>query len=104
MRARAVIRSGGLTFASFVNYTNSYSVDKTGAAPPIAAWTTVDATVKYLFNADRGPLADLALLVAVTNLMDRNPPFVLNQVGINFDGANANALGRMLSVQLSKRW
>jgi iron complex outermembrane receptor protein len=104
MRARAVIRSGGLTFASFVNYTNSYSVDKTAAAPPIAAWTTVDATVKYLFNADRGPLADLALLVAVTNLMDRNPPFVLNQVGINFDGANANALGRMLSVQLSKRW
>jgi iron complex outermembrane recepter protein len=104
MRARAVIRSGGLSFAAFVNYTNSYSVDKTAGAAPIASWTTIDATVKYLFNADRGPLADLTLLVAVTNLMDRNPPFVLNQVGINFDGANANALGRMLSVQLSKRW
>ena len=24
--------------------------------------------------------------------------------GINFDGANANALGRFISIQLSKRW
>jgi hypothetical protein len=37
--------------------------------------------------------------------MDRKPPFVLNPLfGINFDGANANALGRFLSVQVSKRW
>jgi len=37
--------------------------------------------------------------------MDRKPPFVANPLfGINFDGANANALGRFISLQLSKRW
>ncbi|MBS0422006.1 MAG: TonB-dependent receptor [Proteobacteria bacterium] len=104
MRARGVLRRGGLTLATFVNYTNSYRVGVGADSASVASWTTVDATVKYLFNADGGPLADLALLVAITNLADRHPPEVLNSVGINFDGANANALGRMLSVQLSKRW
>lgn len=102
MRARAVIRRGGLTAATFLNYTSSYR--DPGNARPITSWTTVDVTLKYRFNADTGPLADLSLLVAANNLMDRRPPFVLNPVGINFDGANANALGRMISVQLSKRW
>jgi outer membrane receptor protein involved in Fe transport len=104
MRARAVIRRRGLTWATFVNYTNSYRTDSGADSVSVASWTTVDATLKYLFNADGGPLADLALLVAVTNLADKHPPTVANQVGINFDGANANALGRMLSVQISKRW
>jgi iron complex outermembrane receptor protein len=104
MRARAVARRGGLTLATFVNYTNSYRSAAVSDSTPISSWTTVDATLKYLFSADRGPLADLALLVSVTNLADRDPPVVLNPVGINFDGANANAFGRVVSVQLSKRW
>jgi iron complex outermembrane receptor protein len=111
MRARAIVRHGGLTFASFINYTNSYrengivSQDGNVGTRPIASWTTVDATAKYLFNADSGPLADASLLVAVTNIMDRKPPFVANPFfGINFDGANANALGRFFAVQFSKRW
>jgi hypothetical protein len=102
MRARAVIRRGGLTVASFLNYTNSYR-DESNVSP-IASWTTVDVTLKYLFDADSGPLANLSLLTAANNITDRRPPFVLNPVGINFDGANANALGRMISIQLSKRW
>jgi outer membrane receptor protein involved in Fe transport len=88
--------------ASFLNYTNSYR-DESNVSP-IASWTTVDVTLKYLFDADSGPLANLSLLTAANNITDRRPPFVLNPVGINFDGANANALGRMISIQLSKRW
>jgi outer membrane receptor protein involved in Fe transport len=62
--------------------------------------------VKYLFSNERGPLADASILFAVTNLLNKAPPFVSNEdfAGINFDGANANALGRFLSLQLSKRW
>jgi iron complex outermembrane receptor protein len=111
MRARAIIHIGGLSLASFVNYTNSYrqtgvvEADGTLGVRAISSWTTVDATAKYLFNADNGPLADASVLVAVTNLTNRSPPFVSNPVfGINFDGANANALGRFISVQFSKRW
>jgi iron complex outermembrane receptor protein len=111
MRGRAILRRGGLALASFINYTNSYretgvvGQDGTRDVRPIPSWTTVDVTAKYLFNADNGPLADASILLAVTNIMDRKPPFVPNPLfGINFDGANANALGRFFSVQLSKRW
>jgi iron complex outermembrane recepter protein len=104
MRARAIIRRGGLTFAAFVNYTNSYRYDDTANAPSIANWTTVDTTARYLFTNDHGPLADASLLISVTNLFNKAPPFVPNPLfGINFDGANANALGRFISIQLSKR-
>jgi len=105
IRARAIIRRGGLTFASFVNFTNSYRQDDTATAVPISSWTTVDETVKYLFNAERGPLADASLQLSVINLFNKAPPYVANPAfAINFDGANANALGRFVSVQLSKRW
>jgi iron complex outermembrane receptor protein len=105
VRARALFRTGGLTFASFVNYTNSYGESTIASARPIASWTTVDATARYLFTGSNGPFADTSLLLAITNVMDRSPPFVQNTAySINFDGANANAFGRVISVQLAKRW
>jgi iron complex outermembrane receptor protein len=105
IRARAILRRGGLTFASFINFTNSYRDDDTAGAPEISSWTTVDETVKYLFTADHGPLADASLQLSVINLFNKAPPYVANPAfAINFDGANANALGRFVSLQLSKRW
>jgi iron complex outermembrane receptor protein len=105
IRARAILRRGGLTFASFINFTNSYREDDTATARPISSWTTVDETVKYLFDNEHGPLADASVLLSVTNLFNQAPPYAANPVyGINFDGANANALGRFISLQLSKRW
>lgn len=105
IRARAIVRRGGLTVASFINFTNSYREDDTATASGISSWTTVDETVKYLFNSEHGPLADASVLLSVTNLFNTAPPYAANPVyGINFDGANANALGRFISLQLSKRW
>jgi len=105
MRGRAIIQHGSLTLATFINFTNSYQENDTAGTREIPTWTTVDATLKYRFNTEHGPLADSALLLSITNLLDRAPPLVPNQqFGINFDGANANALGRFLAVQLSKRW
>jgi iron complex outermembrane recepter protein len=105
MRGRVILQGRSLTFATFVNFTNSYQEDGTAGAREIPTWTTVDTTLKYRFSSEHGPLVDSALLLSVTNLLDRAPPFVPNpQFGINFDGANANALGRFLAIQLSKRW
>jgi outer membrane receptor protein involved in Fe transport len=105
MRARAIIRRGGLTFTSFLNFTDSYRTDDTATRTHIPSWTTVDATAKYLFTTERGPLADASVLICVINLLNKAPPLVPNPgFGVNFDGANANALGRFISVQLSKRW
>jgi iron complex outermembrane receptor protein len=108
-RGRAVLRHGGLTFASFVNYTHSYTDDTldtpNGTIRPVASWTTVDMTLSYLFNASEGPFANASAGIVATNITARNPPFVLNPFyAINFDGANASAQGRVLSLRLTKRW
>jgi len=105
LRGRAILQYRNLTFAGFVNFINSYQEDDIAAGREIPTWTTFDATVKYRFTSEHGPLADSALQLSVTNLLDRALPFVPNpQFGINFDGANANALGRFLAIQLAKRW
>jgi hypothetical protein len=59
-----------------------------------------------VFRAHQGPLANASIGLVASNIFARNPPFVLNPygVGINFDGANANAVGRMLSLRLAKSW
>jgi len=101
MRARALFRLRGLVFGTFANYVNHYTDPGTG---PIASWTTVDMTATYLFSARRGLLANASVGLVATNLFGRDPPFVPNPYGINFDGASANAVGRMLSVRLAKGW
>jgi hypothetical protein len=43
----------------------------------------------------------------VINLANRAPPFVSNPSSVypvTYDGANANTLGRFISLRLQKRW
>jgi outer membrane receptor protein involved in Fe transport len=43
-------------------------------------------------------------MLGVTNVANKQPPFVANPNGVNFDGTNANALGRFWFLQVSKAW
>lgn len=92
--------------SAFTNYVNGYE-DTSGLVPrPIASWTTVDFTASYLlFNgANRWgrPVLDLSCI----NCADRAPPEVsqLTSSMLGYDGANANPLGRFISVAVSIRW
>jgi iron complex outermembrane receptor protein len=104
LRAREVIKRGNFTVAIFANYTDSYT---NNVVPPahVSSWTTIDTSVTYQTAKGRGLLDDLAVTLGVTNLLDRNPPYVVSYeaVGLNYDGANANPLGRFVFLQLSKR-
>jgi outer membrane receptor protein involved in Fe transport len=108
VRAREIVKEGAFTAAFFVNYIVSYS-NNTIVGPPahVSSWTTVDATVSYRLGKNSGLLSDLALTFGVLNLANRAPPYVANEGGyasINYDGANANALGRFVFLQLAKRY
>ena len=49
----------------------------------------------------------MTLRLAATNLLDRYPPYALgaaNVLGVYYDVGNASPLGRMLSLQLLKKW
>ena len=37
-------------------------------------------------------------------VFDRAPPFYDNSVGVGYDGANADVIGRYVSLQLTRRW
>jgi iron complex outermembrane recepter protein len=94
------------------NYTGSYSNPDDPASPHIGSWLTFDLAARYKFESQNGLAHGLQLSVSVQNLLDHNPPYVgLSQgntpgliVPIGYDPANANPLGRFVSVELDKRW
>jgi iron complex outermembrane recepter protein len=70
----------------------------------IRSWRTVDFEIGYTVPKDHGPASGLEIALAATNLFDTAPPFYDSPVGAGYDAANADALGRFISLQLTKRW
>jgi iron complex outermembrane receptor protein len=100
----------------FVNYDNSYHIDPAllpGGVPSsytnIASYTTVDMTLTYDSGNDpQWKLARNAIVTfSVQNLFDRDPPLVINDTsigGIMFDNLVASPLGRVIQIQIGKKW
>jgi len=106
LRGRAIMTRGPLSIGLYLNFTNAYSNNHLTPEEHVSSWTTADAVANYDLASGGGPLHGLAVTLSVINLTDRNPPYVANPNGfpINYDGANANALGRYISLRLQKRW
>lgn len=84
-----------------VNHVNRYR-DEAGRR--IKAWTTVDLRVAYAPTRESGALGGLSVSLVAKNLLDRAPPFYDATTGAGYDGANADATGRFLALEISKRW
>lgn len=106
LRGRTTITRGPMSAGLYLNFTNSYSDTNITPNGHVASWTTADAVVSYEFGSTTEPLHGVSVGLSVTNLTDRDPPYVSNPFGypITYDGANANALGRYISLRLQKRW
>lgn len=105
LRGRVTAQRGPVSVSAFLNYVNHY--ENSAVNQPIASWTTLDLTGKYEFST--GFFSGDSLQVGVTNLTNRAPPYTQNAYDasgykFSFDGVNANALGRVISAQISKRW
>jgi iron complex outermembrane receptor protein len=95
--------SGSLN--SVGSYTNISGIGN----PPIASWSTVD--LGAAINADayfRSPAwKGVTVSLAALNIFDRDPPFVnasSQLVNVKYDPANANPLGRFVSLAVRKKW
>jgi iron complex outermembrane recepter protein len=100
----------------FVNYTGDY-LNWNGSAPfpvvrnaafspvgggqTVEAYSTVDLHFGYNFG-DSGALSGASLFFDARDLLDEEPPFVNTALG--FDGFNANPIGRVVTVGMTKRW
>src|SRR6185437_2583964 len=85
-----------------VNYTGGYRNPGSTLAPQVSSWTTLDARVVYRSRDGNGWLSGLELSVNAVNLLNHDPPFVDDLNG--YDLYNVQAVGRVLSVDISKRW
>jgi len=98
---------GPWSLAAAVNYTKRYLNQSVDPAAVIDAYTTVDAQVSFAPASlwDGGFRISLSAL----NVFDEQPPKVntplfTGGVQFGFDAANASPIGRLLTLQLSKRW
>lgn len=93
---------GPYAVAATLNYTNSYKDAVSGRS--IGSWTTLDTSVSWTSPMVDGPARGVVITLAVQNLLDQDPPFYDATFGIGYDPANANPLGRVVSLQVNKRW
>jgi len=117
MRAGLNWNRGKLSASGIVNHISG-STDNTGTfisgavndGVPVGSWTTVDAQFSYDTRDTGKDASGLRVSLAARNLLNRAPPAVAGSSGgplsrgLGFDPQNASALGRFLSVTVSKRW
>ena len=105
LRARglAVWSQGDLNGSLAVNYVDDY---RDAAGNNVDAWTTFDVQAQWRSPARSGLLEGLTLTASLQNVFDTDPPFynAAPPSAVGYDAANAHALGRFASIQLTKRW
>lgn len=99
-RVTADYTRGRLGVGAALNYVGRYR-DQAGAR--IGAWPTVDLQLR-LAGADHGFARGVDVTLNARNIFDRDPPFWDNPNGVGFDAANADPVGRYLSLQLTRSW
>jgi outer membrane receptor protein involved in Fe transport len=102
-----------LTADLMLNHASAYQNTLFSPTQDIASWTTEDLTLKINTPPHAGMLwRDLNLVLNIQNLADRRPPFLAIPAGdiaigrsaVPFDGTNASAVGRYVSLEIRKGW
>jgi len=108
LRGHAGWASDSLSALLSISYVGGYKNNIVTPSEHVSSWTTLDAQISYRFKNDTGALRGLSLTLGATNLLDKDPPyaaFSFNGISaIGYDPQNANPLGRVLSLQLTKAW
>lgn len=96
--------NGGWSASVFGNYQGDYINNTVTPQRKISSQTTYDLQAGYSFGDGAGSwLRGARATISVVNLFDRAPPFA-DAGGVGFDARNYSPNGRMVSVNLNKRW
>jgi iron complex outermembrane recepter protein len=94
-----------------VRYVDSYENQFLTPRGRVDSWTTADLRLSYQAAASTSFIGGLSIAIDVQNITDEEPPFVLIPPALNtasfnagFDAVNASAVGRVVSLQIAKRW
>jgi len=84
-----------------LTYVDDYRGDSGEA---IEAWTPLDLQARWTPGDGAGPLSGVSVILNLQNVLDEDPPFYDSPFSVGYDPANADPLGRYVSLQLTKRW
>lgn len=84
-----------------LNYVDDYAAD---AGRTVDSWTTIDVGWRWDLSQSVDWADGLQARLSIQNLFDVDPPFYDNPRGGGYDPANADPMGRVVSLQLSRRW
>jgi iron complex outermembrane recepter protein len=102
-----------LTTEVALNHTGAYRNTLFNPQTSISSWTTVDLGLKFVAPDNSYPaLRGFSLVFNVQNLADRRPPYLTIPAGdlaigrsaVPFDGTNASAVGRFVSLEVRREW
>lgn len=103
-RVGAVWSQSGFSASTFANYTDG--VTNTLDDVKSASFTTFDATLRY-FTGERGDVfSSMEFALSVQNLLNRAPPLYTptSATAFRYDSTNYSAVGRFMSVSISKHF
>lgn len=107
-RLGAMWTSGGFTAAGFANYTSGVTNRLAATTEKTASFTTLDTTMSYELGGRAAALSGLSLGLSVQNLLNREPPQHTAAAAlatfVPYDATNYSAIGRFVSVSVSKHW
>lgn len=103
-RIGAVWEQGGFTASLFGNYKSGLTNTADGRKG--ASFTTFDATLRYDTGARNDAWSNVALELSARNLLNRAPPLYVpvSWTYTPYDATNYSAVGRFVSVSVSKHW
>jgi outer membrane receptor protein involved in Fe transport len=88
-----------------VNYQDDYIDNVSSPHRPVSSWTTFDVNLSYTTDENDDVFGKgFVFGVNVRNILDEDPPFVNNSLGIGYDPENADLVGRFVSVRVGKQW
>jgi outer membrane receptor protein involved in Fe transport len=105
-RLGAVWTRGGFAISGFANYVGGVTSRLGESAEKTASFTTFDAMVSYSTGELGGILSGMEFVLSADNLLNRNPPLYKTSAltFVPYDSTNYSAIGRYLSLSVSKHW
>src|SRR6185312_16083879 len=96
---------GGFGASLFTNFDNGYRDVLSVPNRSVHSFTTFDLQLRYRIDGScPGVLANTEIALTAQNLCNSSPPFLNNPEGVGYDEENADLTGRILSVDIRKRW
>jgi iron complex outermembrane recepter protein len=94
--------ASGFGASAAINYTRGFRDTQSAVTRKVRPWTTVDLQLSYRSPATSGWPAGMDLMLNAVNVSNTPPPFVDRPDGYDF--ANAQPIGRTISLEVRKSW